>query len=291
MPARPPGGAAVYHALVLAASRGREDPVARLQGLDHKCLARVAGQPMLQRVVGALQASASVDRIAICVDDPAVLDAVPAIAAAVRSGAVVAVASDATPASSVIRAVAELDDPFPLLITTADSALLTPELVDLFCREASSTGAQVAAGLAPASVILRDYPNAKRTFLRLGKERYSGCNLFALSAPAGLAVVRFWIRVEPYRKRPLKLIGAFGLVPLARYLLGRLTLAEAMARASAKFGVTVAAVVIPHAEAAMDVDKPEDLVLVEEILRRRHGGPLDATQTMAAHGAGVRNAG
>ena len=180
--------------------------------------------------------------------------------------------SDAPPALSVLRAAAELVDPFPLLITTADNALLTPELVDLFCREATSTGAQVAVGLAPASVILRDYPNAKRTFLRLGKERYSGCNLFALSEPAGLAVVRFWTRIEPYRKAPLRLIGAFGLVPLARYVFGRLTLAEAMARASAKFGVTVAAVEIAHAEAAMDVDKPEDLALVEEILNRRPGG-------------------
>ncbi len=268
----PSGGAGVYHALVLAASRGAPDPVAKLQGLDHKCLVRAAGQPMLQRVVAALQASASVDRIAICVDDPAVLDAVPAIAPAVRSGAVVAVSSNATPASSVVHAVAELDDPFPLLITTADSVLLTPELVDLFCREASSSGAQVAAGLAPASVILRDYPNAKRTFLRFGKERYSSCNLFALREPAGLAVVRFWTRVEPHRKRPWKLIGTFGPVPLARYVLGRLTLAEAMDRASAKFGVTVAAIEIPHAEAAMDVDKPEDLALAEQILRRRPGG-------------------
>lgn len=272
MAVRPPGGATVYHALVLAASRGPADPVAQSQGLTHKCLVQAAGQPMLQRVVAALQASASIGKITISIDDPTVLEAVPALAPAVRSGAVVAVSSDATPALSVVRAATQLEDPFPLLITTADSALLTAELVDLFCREAASTGAQVAAGLAPASVILRDHPSAKRTFLRFGDERYSSCNLFALRGPAGLAVVRFWTGIEPYRKRPWKMIAAFGMVPLVRFALGRLTLAEAMTRASAKFGVSVAAVEIAHAEAAMDVDKPEDLVLVEKILRNRPAG-------------------
>ena len=70
MAVRPSGGATVYHALVLAASRGPTDPVAQSQGLSHKCLVRAAGQPMLQRVVAALQASASIGRIAISIDDP-----------------------------------------------------------------------------------------------------------------------------------------------------------------------------------------------------------------------------
>lgn len=258
-----------YTALVLAASRGPEDPVAKAQGLRHKCLVSAAGQPMLQRVWAALAVSASVGPIAVCIDDPTVLAAVPELDREIQSGAVATVSAAATPALSVVGAVAELGDPFPLLITTADNALLTPELVDLFCREASSTGARVVAGVAPASVILRDYPGARRTFLRFADDGYSGCNLFAMAGPEGVAVARFWAGVERFRKRPWKLVGAFGPVALVRFALGRMSLDEAMRRASAKLGVSVAAVKIAVAEAAMDVDKPDDLVLVEEILKRR----------------------
>jgi hypothetical protein len=42
-----------------------------------------------------------------------------------------------------------------------------------------------------------------------------------------------------------------------------------MARISARLGVAVAAVKMPMAEAAIDVDKAEDLALVEQILGER----------------------
>ena len=41
-------------------------------------------------------------------------------------------------------------------------------------------------------------------------------------------------------------------------------------------GVPVDAVVLPAAEAAMDVDKPEDLIIAEEILGRREASTESA---------------
>ena len=81
----------------------------------------------------------------------------------------------------------------------------------------------------------------------------------------------FWRRVEQERKRPWRLVRAFGLRPLFAYLFGRLTLDDAMVRASGVIGARVAAVRLPFAEAAIDVDKPADLALVEAILSRDGG--------------------
>ncbi|MCG8693034.1 MAG: nucleotidyltransferase family protein [Minwuiales bacterium] len=268
-PADPSAAPRRYSALVLAGSRGPDDPMTRSLGVAHKCLIDIAGRPMLLRVLEALRASDSVGSIAICIDDAAVLRSVPQIAAWLDAGEVRAVSSDATPSLSVIRAAGEMAEPFPLLITTADSPLLTPEMVDRFCRGAAEGGAQVAAGLAPATVILRDYPTAIRTFLKFRDGWYSGCNLFAMTEPAALEVARFWARTERHRKRPWKLIGAFGLGSLLLFLFRRLTLDDAMRRASRILGVSVAAVTIPVAEAAIDVDKPADLELVREILAAR----------------------
>jgi CMP-N-acetylneuraminic acid synthetase len=64
-------------------------------------------------------------------------------------------------------------------------------------------------------------------------------------------------------------VRGFGWRPLVLYLLGRLSLDDALARASRVIGAKIAAVVMPQPEAAIDVDKPADLELVETILARR----------------------
>lgn len=263
------GGAAPFTALVLAGSRGPDDPVAAATGVAHKCLAPVAGVPMAVRVVEALAASPEVGRIALTLEDPGLVEHLPALRPLIEAGRCTVLRSGATPSRSVQRALDELRRPLPLLVTTGDHALLTPAMVAHFCAAARASGADLAAGLTPASAIRRAYPHAKRTYLRFRDERYSGANLFAVLQPDGRRAVAFWRRVEQERKRPWRLVRAFGWRPLAAYLLGRLTLEDALARASQVIGARLAAVVMPQAEAAIDVDKPADLMLAEAILAGR----------------------
>jgi CTP:molybdopterin cytidylyltransferase MocA len=258
-----------FTALVLAGSRGPDDPVARACGVRHKCLAPVAGVPMVARVVDALAPCASVDRIALALEDAALLDDLRALRPLVAAGRLTLLTTAATPSLSVQATLDQLPDPLPLLVTTGDHPLLTPEIVEHFCAAARATGADFVAGLAPASAIRKTYPDAERTYLRFRDERYSGANLFAILAPDGRRAVAFWRRVEEERKRPWRLVRAFGWRQLLAYLLGRLTLDDAMARASHVIGARVAAVVMPYAEAAIDVDKAADLELAERILARQ----------------------
>jgi hypothetical protein len=169
----------------------------------------------------------------------------------------------------VLHVLDEVPDALPLLITTADHPLLSPPMVERFCAAARASGAALVAGLAEARVIRAAYPETRRTWLRFADGAYSGANLFALLGPEGRRAVAFWRRVEQERKRPWRLVRAFGLRPLVAYLLGRLSLDDAMARASAVLGARVAAVQLPFAEAAIDVDRPADLALVETILSRK----------------------
>jgi GTP:adenosylcobinamide-phosphate guanylyltransferase len=174
---------------------------------------------------------------------------------------------------SVAAAIEDLDQPPPLLVTTGDHPLLTPELVELFTAEAALSGADLAVGMAPASSVLAAYPNARRTWLRFRDERYTGCNLFAFLTGESRQVLDFWRRIESERKKPLRIVRAFGVVSLAAYLGGRLTLAAALKRASRRLGAEVRAVVLQQPEAAVDVDKEEDLALVEQILVDRRMKP------------------
>jgi GTP:adenosylcobinamide-phosphate guanylyltransferase len=260
-----------FTALVLAGRRGGEDPLASHCRVAYKCLALAAGVPMLVRVVDALAASSSVERIFIVLEDPTILDSVPAIRAWRREHACAALAGAATPSLSVLKALDEIPASLPMLVTTADHPLLTPEIIEHFCAAARTTAADVVAGVTAAEVIRAAYPDTQRTYLRFRDGPCSGANPFALLTPGSCPAVAFWRRVEQERKRPWRLVRAFGPGPLLAYLCGRLTLDSAMARASAIIGAQVAAIRLPFAEAAIDVDKPADLALVEAILGRRAG--------------------
>ena len=252
-----------FTALVLAGRRGAEDPVARQCGVEHKCLAPAGGVPMLARVLTVLAASPGIGRTFVVLENPALLDELP------DAPSCVALPGAATPSSSVLRALDQPATGLPILIATADHALLSIEIVEFFCAAARASGADVVAGLTAAEVIRKAYPSTARTYWRFRDGQYSGANLFALMTPEARKAVAFWGRAERHRKRPWRLLRAFGLGSLLAYLLGRLTLDGAMARASRIIGARVAAVRLPFAEAAIDVDTAADLELVDAVLAER----------------------
>ena len=71
----------------------------------------------------------------------------------------------------------------PLLVTTADHALLAPRMVRSFCDAAAAGGADLAAALVAKPVVLAEVPATKRTYLAFRDGRYSGANLFAFMTP------------------------------------------------------------------------------------------------------------
>lgn len=258
-----------YSAVVLAGRRVGEDPLASSAGVSHKCLIPVAGKPMLARVITALANAETVGLIGISVDDHDAVAPVLDSLSAAETARVRIIPSAETPSLSIAAAIEDLDQPPPLLVTTADHPLLTTELIELFTTEAALSGADLAVGVAPASSVLAAYPDARRTWLRFRDDRYTGCNLFALLTAESERALTFWRKVETDRKRPLRVVQAFGLFSLLAYLSGRLTLVAAMERASQRLGAEARAIVLRSAEAAIDVDKPDDLVIVEQILTDR----------------------
>lgn len=256
-------------ALVLAGSRGPTDAVAMAKGLPHKALVPAGGVPMLERVVATLLGT-GIDKVIISAD-PALADHGfgPTLSGDIEAGRITLAAPKASPSESVAAVLDDLDENgFPLLITTADHPLLTTEMVEHFYGAAPET-ADLVVGLAEAEVIRGRYPDAVRTFYRFEGRGYSGCNLFLVNSPDARRMVDFWQEMERHRKRPWRLVAAVGLPALLRFAMGRLSLDAAFRHLSEKVGAKLAAVAMPFAEAAIDVDKPGDLDLAEAILRAR----------------------
>ena len=244
-----------FQALVLAGSRGGVDPVAAYADVTHKALIVLAGQTLLARAVGALTAAGAV-RIAVISSHPDVR------AEAMRLGAEV-LDEAAGPSLSVAAGVQALGT--PLLVTTADHALLEPAWVQRFLADVPPD-VDVAALVAARATVETAAPGTKRTWLKLGDGDWSGCNLFWLANDRALGVVDLWRRVEAERKRPWRMAHILGPGMLLRYLSGRLTLADAAKRLGRLAGVTAAIIQTPFGLASVDVDKPADLDLVRQIV-------------------------
>jgi molybdopterin-guanine dinucleotide biosynthesis protein A len=256
-----------FTAVVLAGDRTADDPVARAAGVPSKALALVGGRPMARRVLDALGTSRTVGPRLLCGPRREVLEQEPGLRALVESGEVGWLAPRASPSLSAEAALAGVPPDTPVVLTTADHALLTPAVVDHFCAAAQASGHDVVVGLADAEQVIAAYPRTRRTILRVRGGRYCGCNLFAFLTPAGRGAIGYWRRVEQERKRPVRLVaGALGWTAVLAYAVGRLTLDGALRRISRRLGVRAGAVLLPFPEAAVDVDSVEDLQLVRAIV-------------------------
>ena len=254
-----------WSALLLAGQRPGVDALAGHFGETWKALVPVGGEAMLSRAARALLDSPSVARVVVLAQDPAALTARGDTEWLEREPCV-SFAASATSISQSVKAVAGAPEaPWPVLVTTADHALLTPMMVEDFLYQ--STGADVAAAVVERRTILARYPTSKRTWLRFRGGAYSGANLFALGGPAAAAALDLWADIEQERKKGWRIVGALGPGLLIGAATGMLTLNQAMRRASARLGVEARAVVLETAEAAIDVDKLADHRLVEQILR------------------------
>ncbi len=248
-------------ALILAGNRrGRIDPMAAAAGVSHKALLPVDGTPMILHVIRALQACPAVHRIIVSTEPSDIL------AAFAEARTILVRPSAASPSRSVAASLLEFGT--PLLVTTADHALLTPEILQSFLSQTPDE-ADATAGVARSDVIRVAYPTTRRTWLRMRDGDFSGCNLFLLRTPSASRAVDFWQRLEQKRKSPVAMVRIIGLTALFRYLFKSLTMQAAVRLLGRRVGAKLAIVELPFADAAVDVDKPSDLLLVDKTFAKR----------------------
>jgi GTP:adenosylcobinamide-phosphate guanylyltransferase len=247
-------------AIVLAGSRPGVDAFAASHGTDLKALIPVCGEAMVRRPVMALLASNRVAAVRVLAQQPeriaAVLPADPRLAVE---------PSGETIAATLERICGDPTIAWPVLVTTADHALLDEAMIDDFCTRAD--GADVAIAVVERRALLQRLPATRRTWIRFRGGAYSGANLFLLRSPKVASAIGLWRGVEQDRKKGWRLLMAMGPALFLGAALRLLTLDQALRRIGGKLGLEIRAVVMTDPLAAVDVDKPGDHRLVEAILQ------------------------
>jgi GTP:adenosylcobinamide-phosphate guanylyltransferase len=247
-----------YTAILLAGSRPGRDAFAAEHGTDLKALIPVGDEPMVKRPVRALLASENIGKIIVLAQQPKRISA-----ALPKDKRVTVRASEGTIAETLLELCFDKKTQWPLLVTTADHALLDAATIDEFC---SAAHGDIAIGVVEREILMRRFPDAKRTWLKFRGGAYTGANLFALQSPKVAAAIELWRTVENERKKGWRVISLLGPFVLIGTVLRLLTVDQVLAMVGRKLGLSIRAVRLSNPLAGVDVDKSADHELAEAIL-------------------------
>jgi GTP:adenosylcobinamide-phosphate guanylyltransferase len=260
-------------ALILAASRsGVEDSVARLQNKSHKCLVETDGIPMLERVVQSLLDSQCFEQILVSIEGEHVLQELPVCCEWIKQGTIRLIPSSENLVDSVVGVADAVDNPFPLVITTADNVLHTPELIKDFVSSVQQGEAEVAVAVARESTVRAEYPEGKFGFFQFRDGGYSFCNLFAVNSSKGLDGAKIFRTGGQFRKKPWRILRIFGVLSLIKYKWRLADLDDFRSDLSRKLGISLQTVLMNYAYAPIDVDNPTTFAFSEKTLKARRLG-------------------
>jgi molybdopterin-guanine dinucleotide biosynthesis protein A len=260
--------AAKWTAIVLAGQRPGIDPLAQHFGVQLKALVEIDGEAMVTHVVRTLRRCPDVGRIIVLAQTP------DAVRAAVAQGCPEAVLAESKAgiSSSIKSLIGGQLAPWPLLVTTADHPLLTVEMVAEFVTAAA--GADLAVAMVERKLMLAQFPDAKRTWIKLADGAWSGANLFALCTARTEAALDLWAAAEQDRKQAWKLFLHFGPWLALRAITRAVGMARGLENAGRRLGLLAKLVPMDDPVAAIDVDKPADHMLATSILESRRARAL-----------------
>lgn len=254
-------------AILLAGQRPGKDPLAAHFGVESKALIEVAGEAMLSRVGRTLLEIPRIERLIVLAQDSAALARHPQAQWMEQDRRIAFEDCGSSIAQAIETVLLGHPNGYPFLITTADNVLLDAPIVSAFL--AGSAGADLSVGLVERGTLLAEFPDSKRTWLPFRKGAYSGANLFWIGRAEVLPILDAWRRIEQDRKKRWRVVGAFGPALLIAAVLRVLTIGQAFRKIGRRYGILARPVVLPFAQACIDVDKPADHALATTILERR----------------------
>lgn len=248
-------------AVVLAGGDGAVlDPACRFKGL-----LPIAGRPMVEWVLDALNAAETVHEVAVVVPTAENLGAWVD-----RAGKLVV--SNGSFVDNIIAGAGAFRADRKVLLVTGDIPALTPGAVDSFVRQSMATGAQATYPLIRENDMIEQYPGSERTFVRLADGKVTGGNMMLIDPQLLDRNREIGGRIFATRKNPLAMARVIGVRFVVRLVLGRLTAAEVEAKLGELIGGTGAAVYTSEASIGADVDKPVDVIVAERVLYSRVQG-------------------
>ena len=268
-------------AIVLAGGIPQPDePLYEYTKGDPKALTDIAGKPMIQWVLDALSDAKDVDNVIIVGLSPKnELACKKPLHYLSNQGRMLA---------NVVAGVnksLELDKKTQyVLVVSADIPALKPEMVDWLVETAMQTKDDLYYGVCTREVMEARFPGSNRTYTKLKGIELCGADINISHVRMATEHLDMWETLIGNRKSPLRQASIIGLGTLFKVITRSITLEEVVERVCKRIGIKGRAIIWPHAEACMDVDKPHQLEIMREDLasQQRKAARADARKKAAA---------
>ncbi|MEW5938273.1 MAG: nucleotidyltransferase family protein [Chloroflexota bacterium] len=243
-----------------------EDPLYIYSKGDSKALIDLAGKPMIQWVLDALNDAREVDAIIVIgLSAKTGLKSRKPIHYLSNQGRMLA-----NIVAGVNKAL-ELDKKTEyVLVASSDIPTLRGDMVDWLVNTCMETDDELYYGVCPREVMEERFPDSRRTYTRLKDMELCGADIHVTHVRMATEHLDLWERLIGNRKSPFTQASIVGLGLVWKvFVTHSLTLDGAVEEISRRIGIKGRAIVWDHAEPCMDVDKPHQLELLRADLEAR----------------------
>lgn len=229
------------------------------QGVRNKALIKIKGKEIIRYILEAFSAVEELGRLAVVgpVDDLAFLQDDYRVELIPEGDSIL---------QNILKAQGHLQSRNPLLISSSDIPLLTPEAVSDFLKQCFPYDYDFYYPIVRKEDSEKKIPGAKRTYVKLKEGCFTGGNIFLINPEKLEASVPMARKFIDSRKNPLKMVSLLGPSFLLLALTGRVSISQVERRFSALLNVKAKAIISEFAEISFDVDKPVHMELVHQML-------------------------
>lgn len=241
-----------------------DDPLYEYTQGKNKALLDIAGKPMVQWVLDALEKASLVNNVVIV--------GLPEDSGVGCSKVVGFLPNQGEMLSNIRYGAEKIIEVNPkvnlVLSVSSDIPAITSGMVDWLVSTAQETDYDVYYNIITKEVMEARFPTSRRSFVRLKDMQVCGGDMNAFRARAILQKQDLWEKIVASRKNPLKQAALIGFDTLFLLLLRSLTVEEAEKKALRRLGLKAHVLQCPYAEIGMDVDKPHQLQIMREEMSR-----------------------
>ena len=220
----------------------------------------VNGRPMVNIIVEAARECSDIEKIYVVAEENMAKKIVGADRIIISNGSMV---------ENLFNALNDVDKKKKTLVISGDIPLLTSEAISDFIQICLAKNAQGYYPIVPKEVVEKKYSQTKRTYVKVREGTFTGGNLILIEPQVLLENKELIERIFSYRKSPVKLAKILGIKVIIKLIFKRLKIKEAEDLLSRLAGEKIVTVVSQYPEIGIDVDKIEDLKMVEEYMRNR----------------------
>lgn len=261
-----PDSSSALRLIVLAGQpRGVPDPLAARFGESHRSLIPLAGQPLIAHVLRTAAHHPGVASLAICIEREAFEPVWDVLTRLPGRGSVALVPARDNLADSVRDAAEGWEG--PLIVTTADHALLSADAIDAVADALTDADAVIA--LSPREQVEAAHRSAPRRFLSLREGDYAACDIYGVAGPDAVRAVEVFRGDGGFNRSGARMRRALGIIGMLLLRCRLLTLSAAATLASRHLGMRLATVVLTDGSQAIDVDDDRSYAIARDLLDER----------------------